>query len=198
MTKNQEVPEIKDEKHSASLFFPIPDGSALMYRLVGSASPPSVAETYDINCKAKEHKVHHIPIKNWLKTPQRFNVTWNFEVEDKTVFINGATIFDVPGQSQKDYKLSIYALKAGQVKFSVVFKNPLTHERITFKVNLTISPSDPLKVIAMSSVVREATQKNITIENPLSHPVEIKKDLIIIDNDTVFVSPQQFTIAPKS
>jgi len=50
----------------------------------------------------------------------------------------------------------------------------------------------------MSSVVREATQKNITIENPLSHPVEIKKDLIIIDNDTVFVSPQQFTIAPKS
>lgn len=43
MTKNAEVPEIKDEKHAASLFFPIPDGSALMYRLVGTATPPSVA-----------------------------------------------------------------------------------------------------------------------------------------------------------
>jgi hydrocephalus-inducing protein len=116
------------------LYFPIPDGSALMYRLTGTASPPSVAETYDINCKAKDHKVHNIPIKNWLKVPQRFSVEWKFEVEDKTVFVNGATLFDVPGDSQKDYKLSIYALKAGQLKFSIIFRNPLTHELITFKV----------------------------------------------------------------
>jgi hypothetical protein len=119
-------------------------------------------------------------------------------VEDKTIFINGATIFDVPGEAQKDYKLSIYALKAGQIKFSTVFRNPLTHELITYKINLTITPSDPLKIIAMSSLVREATQKHITIENPLSHPVEIIKEMIVVDNDTVFVSPLQFTIAPKS
>ena len=79
---------------------------------------------------------------------------WKFEVEDKSVFINGATIFDVPGDSQKDYKLSIYALKAGQVKFSIVFKNPLTHEFITFKVNLTATPSDAQKAIVMTSLVR--------------------------------------------
>ena len=58
---------------------------------------------------------------------------WKYDVEDKSVFINGATLFDVPGDSQKDYKLSIYALKAGQVKFSIFFTNPLTHELITFK-----------------------------------------------------------------
>jgi hydrocephalus-inducing protein len=50
------------------------------------------------------------------------------------VFINGATIFDVPGESQKDYKLSIYALKAANIKFSIYFKNPLTHEFIFYKV----------------------------------------------------------------
>jgi hypothetical protein len=50
----------------------------------------------------------------------------------------------------------------------------------------------------MSSLVREATQKLITIENPLSHPVEIKKEMIIVESDTVFVSPLGFTIAPKS
>ncbi len=74
MTKNNEVAEIKDEKHFASLFFPIPDGSALMYKLVGNATPPTVAENYDINCKAKFNKIHNIGIKNWLKSPQRFNV----------------------------------------------------------------------------------------------------------------------------
>lgn len=136
MTKNQEIPEIKDEKHVASLFFPIPDGSALMYRLIGTASPPALAESYDIACKAKFNKVHNITIKNWLKVPQRFNVEWKFEVEDKALFINGATIFDVPGDSQKDYKLSIYALKAVQSKFSIYFRNPLTNEFIFYKVVL--------------------------------------------------------------
>ena len=50
----------------------------------------------------------------------------------------------------------------------------------------------------MTSLVREATQKHITIKNPLSHPVEIKKEMIIVESETVFVSPLSFTIAPKS
>jgi hypothetical protein len=54
------------------------------------------------------------------------------------VFINGATIFDVPGESQKDYKLSIYALKAANVKFSIYFKNPLTHEFIFYKAVIIV------------------------------------------------------------
>lgn len=68
-----------------------------------------------------------IPINNWLKTPQRFNVAWKFEVEDKSVFINAATIFDIAGDSTKDYKLSLYGLKACQVKFVLYFKNPTTN-----------------------------------------------------------------------
>lgn len=87
------------------------------------------------------------------------------------MFINGATIFDVPGESQKDYKLSIYALKAANVKFSIYFKNPLTHEFIFYKANLVVSPADPQKEIVMSSLVREATQRLLTIENPLPNPV---------------------------
>jgi hypothetical protein len=54
-------------------------------------------------------------------------VDWKFDVEDKSVFINGATIFDVPGDSQKEYKLSIYALKAAQLKFALYFRNPVTN-----------------------------------------------------------------------
>lgn len=115
----------------------------MLYKLVGSANPPSVAESFDINCKAKFNKTHNIPIKNWLKVPQRFNVDWKFEAEDKSVFINGATIFDVPGESQKDYKLSIYALKAANVKLSIFFRNPMTHEFIFFKVVTSIIYLEP-------------------------------------------------------
>ena len=50
----------------------------------------------------------------------------------------------------------------------------------------------------MTSLVREATQKLLTLENPLPHPVEIKKEMIIIESETVFVSPKNFVIAPKS
>lgn len=78
MTKNNEIAEIKDEKHIGSLFFPIPDGSALLYKLIGISTAPSVSDSYDINCKAKFNKIHNIPIKNWLKSPQRFNVEWKF------------------------------------------------------------------------------------------------------------------------
>jgi len=80
MTKNEESPEIKEESHNASLFFPVPDGSALMYKLVGKATPPVSLESYDLSTKAKTNLVHLIPIKNWLKSSQRFNVTWKFDV----------------------------------------------------------------------------------------------------------------------
>ena len=35
MTKNETEPEIQEVNHVASLFFPIPDGTALMYKLYG-------------------------------------------------------------------------------------------------------------------------------------------------------------------
>ena len=33
------------------------------------------------------------------------------DVQDPSIFINGANTFDVPGESSKDYKLNLYGLK---------------------------------------------------------------------------------------
>lgn len=98
-----------------------------MYKLVGKANPPNVLETYDLTTKAKKNLVHMIPIKNWLGSAQRFNVSWKFETEDKSVFINAANTFDIAGDSIKDYKLSIYALKICKSNFTIYFKNPTTN-----------------------------------------------------------------------
>lgn len=198
MTANKEVPEVKLDQHKASLFFPIPDGTALMYKLAGTSSPPGSLNTFDLNTKAKVNLVHLIPIQNWLKTPQRFNVNWVFENEEKSVFINAATIFDVAGDSEKDYKLSVYSLKACNVKFTLILKNPQSHEFLSFKINLAVTPADPMVPIELSSLVRETTHKLITLENPLPTPVEIKADMITVESDVIFLSPKSFTIPAKS
>lgn len=52
--------------------------------------------------------------------------------------------------------------------------------------------------IELTSIVREIANKLITIENPLSVPVEFKKDQLVADTDSVSFNPPQFIIPPKS
>ncbi len=111
MTANPEVPSIKVQDHQGSLFFPIPDGTALLYNLVGRAAPAGPLQTFDCSLKAKKAGFQIIPIKNWLKQSQRFNVTWKIDPNEKSIIINGAQTFDIAGEGVKDYKLSIYGLK---------------------------------------------------------------------------------------
>jgi hydrocephalus-inducing protein len=40
--------------HRGTLFFPLPDGSALLYNLVGKSNPPLAAQTIDVNMRAKQ------------------------------------------------------------------------------------------------------------------------------------------------
>jgi hydrocephalus-inducing protein len=46
--------------------------------------------------------------------------------------------------------------------------------------------------------VRESFSKLITLENPLLVPVQIKKEMILIESDVIYVSPNNFTIPAKS
>ena len=171
MTSSPDQPDIKEESHEGTLFFPIPDGSAVLYKLIGKSLPPQPLQTFDLQMKAKKSGFQMIPVKNWLKAGQRFNVVWKFEAEDKTIFVNAANTFDVAGDATKDYKLSVYALKACQAKLELVFKNPTTHEFLSFKINITVQPPDPMTKIELQSVVRESMTKLITIENPLATQV---------------------------
>lgn len=50
----------------------------------------------------------------------------------------------------------------------------------------------------MVSLVRETTHRLITLENPFPHPIEIKKDIINVESDVVYVSPSSFKIPAKS
>ena len=46
MTAIQDQPEIKEASHEGTLFFPIPDGSAVLYKLIGKSLPPQPLQTF--------------------------------------------------------------------------------------------------------------------------------------------------------
>ena len=73
-----------------------------------------------------------------------------------------------------------------------------TQEYMFYKINVNVSPADLQGTVDMSSIVRDTQVKIITIENPLSKPVQFTKDHIVSDSDVVFFPMTNFTIPEKS
>ena len=58
-----------------------------------------------------------LPVENWLKKPQRFRVKTEMIRPDKLeagTTVKGLDYIDVPGNSERQYKLTFYAHKEGQ------------------------------------------------------------------------------------
>lgn len=55
------------ETHKGSLFFPLPNGTALLYKLNGIATEPEPEGIISETVQAKKAKFITVPIKNWLK-----------------------------------------------------------------------------------------------------------------------------------
>lgn len=135
MTAPDANSKIKEQTHEASLFFPTPDGSALLFNLVGRANPPNPHATIDItDIKAKKTHRQDLKIANWLKQTQRFKVTWEVAGDDQSILIKGANTIDIMGEASKDYKLFIYCLRPGQGKVTVTFTNEATGEYLFYKL----------------------------------------------------------------
>ena len=198
MTANPKAPKIKEAAHEGKLFFPMPDGSALMFNLVGKSNPSGPAESTTLTLKSKTEITHTINLNNWLKEVQRFNVQCDLDTKDDSIIISYAKTIDVPAEGTKKYKLTLMALKQGLNKLTVTFRNPHTDEFIYHLLNLNIGAPEPTEATELTAMVRDIAKKVISINNPLDKPVEIKKEQIIIDTDTLTVAPLAFTIPPKS
>lgn len=204
MTKeSRENPNDENSKlimhyHEASLFFPLPDGSALLYRLFGESKPPQALDTIKEKAMAKKQKFISIPVKNWLNEIQRFAVSWELEENtDPATFIRGANTFDVGSSSSKDYKLNFLAYKEGNCNFKLTFKNETTGEFVFYNIEIVIEPTEIISQLELASVVRESVSKVITIDNPLQSPVTIEKSQFEIESEYVFVTPETITIPPQ-
>ena len=70
MTKREQVPDsedMQDVPHQGSLFFPLPNGTALLYNLNGVASPPESEGAINETVTAKKQRNFVVQVKNWSK-----------------------------------------------------------------------------------------------------------------------------------
>lgn len=185
--------------HTGTLFFPLPDGTALVYNLVGIAKPPKPVDNIVKEIKAKAQNVINLPIKNWLNETQRFEVNWDIDGSvDPSVLIRGANTIDIPPNSTKEYKLNFVTYKQGVTKFSIKFRNPVSREYIFFNIELRATGQDSQGIVELTSPVREVAHKAIMLANPLDHVIDIDTSIAVCNNDHITLSPHVIRIPPKS
>ncbi|KAI9343132.1 hypothetical protein BDR26DRAFT_917651 [Obelidium mucronatum] len=181
-------------RHEGSVFFPLPDGTGLLYKLNGVADKPvSVATiTREIPCKTAFTEV--LLISNWLKKSQRFKVTTEFAKTDPSTILKGLDYIDVPGLVTREYKMSYYAYKEGVMNAKVLFKNDQTQEFLFYNLAIKSTPPGVISTLEIATSVRLLSTREIVISNPLPTPVTFNAACAHAD---VSVS-HTFTVQPKS
>lgn len=193
MTKTEKAPDSEDKidvPHQGSLFFPLPNGTALLFNLNGVATQPEQEGQITETIIAKKQHNFIVPVKNWSKQTLRFNATWEVEGEQPGLFIRGANTFDVAGESHKDYKLNFLALRAGTYKFKCTFKDSKSDEFIYYTFVITVEDNAEVERIELESPIRESVSASIIIDNPTDQEVEVNRSHFTIANEYVEIHPE--------
>lgn len=164
-----------DVPHQGSLFFPLPNGTALLYNLNGLAGPPESDGAIVQTVSAKKQHNFILQVKNWSKQTQRFSAEWKIDVESPSLFIRGAKVFDVAGENKKEYKLNFLALKAGVYKFKTTFKAKDSGEYLFYTFVITVEDNSEVETILLESPIRESVTQSIIIENPTDEEVTVSR-----------------------
>ncbi|KAK6983379.1 hydrocephalus-inducing protein, partial [Biomphalaria glabrata] len=164
----------ENKKHTGSIFFPLPDGSGLLFNLVGTAEPPKVLARIqrDVPCKTGYSEL--LPVFNWLKKTQRFRVKIEPVKPEKLepgTTVKGVEYIDVPANGKKDYKLSFYAYKEGISTLKVTFINEQTQEYQFYEVTFKATKPGVISTIYLATPVRQSVPYTLTLDNPLSNQV---------------------------
>jgi len=188
--------ETRPPFHEGSLFFPLPNGKALNYRLVGHASFPDPEGTIEVSVPAKTPFVQPLIVKNWLNIYQRFKVIIEVEEKDPGVTLAGSDSVDVPGLTDRKHKLQFYAFKEGETRATITFLNESTGESISYSMVFKVTAAESFTTIPpLVTPIRQQLAHNIVIKNPLD--TEAVFESFKCDDSSIFVQAP-ITIPPKS
>ncbi|XP_068116429.1 hydrocephalus-inducing protein homolog [Hyperolius riggenbachi] len=167
------------KKHQGSIFFPLPDGTGLMYVLQGIAEPPKSSGTIVREVPCKTSYTELLTVSNWLRKAQRFRVIIEVlkpERLDGATSVKGLDYLEVPGSAKRDYKLNFHSHKEGTFSTKVTFRNEATQEYLFYYVTFKSTPPGVIRTIELVTPVRQSTAATITVDNPLSVPVTFSTD----------------------
>lgn len=134
-------------------------------------------------------------VKNWAKKTQRFEASWKVEgPADTSLFIRGASTFDIAGESDKEYKLNFLALRSGTYKFTVNFREKTTGEYIFYNFTVTVEESKDVEKLEIVSAVRESCSQAIVVENPTNEEVKVNRSQFTFANEYLEVTPEEIVI----
>ncbi len=172
----------RPEAHEGSLFFALPNGEAVLYKLVGTASEPEPEKRLEVKCKCKRTEIQPLVVGNWLSAPQQFKVDIDVKVEGgdddsktkRTVQVMGPKSLDVPGLADREYRLKFFAYKEGKTEVVVTFLNPRTRESVKYEVVFTTESVQSKRLPLLETNVRKKRIFTEEIVNPLDEPATIE------------------------
>mmetsp|Transcript_4036 Transcript_4036/g.9628 ORF Transcript_4036/g.9628 Transcript_4036/m.9628 type:complete len:4944 (+) Transcript_4036:104-14935(+) len=181
--------------HEGSAFFPLPNGTAVLYQLVGTADSPPPEATLQRTVRAKERHVENLLVKNWSSKPQRFKVTVEVANPSPATIITCADSIDVPAHLERDFKLKFNTYLEGKTQATVTFTNERNGEYLFYPLEITATAPQTLETVAMETTVRNAVSHTFLIDNPLSTAVALAATC---DCRDVTTAEGGYTLAPQS
>lgn len=195
--KKEDGTDGEDITHKGSIFFPLPNGNALLYNLNGVSTEPTEEGSITQNVPARKQQNFLVKVNNSFKALRRFTASWKVEnADNKGLFIRGSSIIDVDGEGSKDYKLNFLALKAGVYKFKLTFLIKESGEYMFYNFAITVDESQEIEEIHLVSPIREVTTHQVCIENPTDTEVKIERSQFTLTNDYIELQPDTMVLKP--
>ena len=180
-------PNPRPRNHTGSVFIPLPDGTAVLYNLTGTAGPPEQeGETIERSVQCKASHMEPLPVRNWLNRPQRFTVKIEPPPEGTTT-VKGATYIDVPAKAERSYALRFFTYVEGNTEVKVTLTNEETGEYLFYSAIFTAIAPPVLRSYELSTVVRQSKVLEIDLANPLSQDVKLTAKC---DNTDIVLEPE--------
>jgi hypothetical protein len=158
-----------DKKHGGRLFIALPDGSAELYDLVGTAAAPESSGRIDVETPAKKAATVTLKVVNWLSELQKLDVT--MEILSKpspATFVIAANATEVGPNGTKEFPVRFISYCEGNSQARITFTNPITGEYCFYDIFAKTTMAEVLETFSLEAPVRQTARAVITIENPLS------------------------------
>lgn len=164
----------EDDPHVGTVFFPRPDGKAVVYNLRGIAESPAPERSLQRTVAAKSSYTESLEVRNWLARVQRFKVTVQLSSQsDPTAKFDGAEYVDVPSLSSREYKLRFLSYKEGTVDAWVYFTEQALGEYLVFKLKFDVQAPTSLDTVPLHCPVRQKAVSEVTVDNPLDQQTQL-------------------------
>jgi hypothetical protein len=176
MTKQNSAEEIDLQRpvvHKGSVFLAIPDGSALLYNVLGKASAPLPAAPLALSTAAKKTLSISLPIQNWLKTPQTLAVEIQKPPGNESVVVQGPSSILLHAGVTRSYNMKFFCYTEGTVSLCVRLVNQESGEYLTQDVNVAVSKAVDVDTLYFEAPVRQSVKKAVAIENPFERQRQI-------------------------